>query len=239
MAFVVFFIQHILVAVERFLVELMKIHKKSSTSELVKEQHIERSDPLCGFFAKLLRSDTLHTSHVTFSRTKTRTRVAQVLACAPHISCDIFMRSCCVFDSLRLLHFLVFAADFLSYRPVFPPGQQHHLPRCGGQIPCALQLMRTLAPLPSTTLSQCSCLAGLSVPCFLACWWSVRRVLVLICRFCFARLRWLPSFLFLCDGRRPKNRQSFSGIPLGRYRRYRGGRQHGEYAGALWRALFG
>ena len=28
------------------------------------------------------------------------------------------------------------------------------LPRCGGQIPCALSLMRTLAPLPSTTLSQ-------------------------------------------------------------------------------------
>ena len=28
------------------------------------------------------------------------------------------------------------------------------LPRCGGQIPYALSLMRTLAPLPSTTLSQ-------------------------------------------------------------------------------------
>ena len=39
MTFVVFFIQHILVAVERFLVELIKIHKKTSTSELVKEQH--------------------------------------------------------------------------------------------------------------------------------------------------------------------------------------------------------
>ena len=48
MASVVFFIQHILVAVERFLVELIKI-QKSSTSELVKEQHIERCDPLCGF----------------------------------------------------------------------------------------------------------------------------------------------------------------------------------------------
>ena len=35
-----------------------KFFKKSSTSELVKEQHIERSDPLCGFFTKLLRSDT-------------------------------------------------------------------------------------------------------------------------------------------------------------------------------------
>ena len=58
MASVVVFIQHILVAVERFLVELIKI-QKSSTSELVKEQHIERGDPLCGFYTKLLRSDTL------------------------------------------------------------------------------------------------------------------------------------------------------------------------------------
>ena len=31
---------------------------------------------------------------------------------------------------------------------------QLHLPRCGGQSPCARQLMKTLAPLPSTTLSQ-------------------------------------------------------------------------------------
>ena len=28
------------------------------------------------------------------------------------------------------------------------------LPRCGGQIPCAHSQMRTLAPLPNTTLSQ-------------------------------------------------------------------------------------
>ena len=64
------------------------------------------------------------------------------------------MRSCCVFDSLRLLHFPPLAVHLLSYPPVFPPGHQLHLPRCGGQIPCAFQLMRTLAPLPSTTLSQ-------------------------------------------------------------------------------------
>ena len=69
-----------------------KIKQKSSTSELVKEQHTERWDPLCSFFTKLLRSDTSqvfffcsqivyswqqsaatdgvceqHTSHVTFS----------------------------------------------------------------------------------------------------------------------------------------------------------------------------
>ena len=58
----------------------------------------------------------------------------------------------CVY-SLRLLHFPLFAVYLLSYRPVFPPGHQLHLPRCGGQIPCALSLMRTLAPLPSATLS--------------------------------------------------------------------------------------
>ena len=86
----------------------------------------------------------------------TRTCVAQVvsLACAHHISCVISMCWCCVFDSLRLLHFPLFAVYLLSYRPVFPPGHQLLLPRCGGQIPCALQLMRTLAPLPSTTLSH-------------------------------------------------------------------------------------
>ena len=86
----------------------------------------------------------------------TRTRVAQVasLACAHHIPCVISMRSCFVFDSFRLLQFSLFAVYLLSYRPVFPPSHQLHLPRCGGQIPCALQLMRTLALLPSTTLSQ-------------------------------------------------------------------------------------
>ena len=37
-----------------------KLSHKSSISELVKLLHIERSDPLCGFFTKLRRSDTLH-----------------------------------------------------------------------------------------------------------------------------------------------------------------------------------
>ena len=64
------------------------------------------------------------------------------------------MRSCCVFDSLRLLNFPLLVVHLLSYHLVFPLGHQLHLPRCGGQIPCALQLMRTLAPLPSTTLSH-------------------------------------------------------------------------------------
>ena len=70
------------------------------------------------------------------------------------ISCVIFVRSCCVFDSPRLLHFPLLAVYLLSYRHVFPPGHQLLLPRCGGLIPCALLLMRTLAPLPSATLSQ-------------------------------------------------------------------------------------
>ena len=64
------------------------------------------------------------------------------------------MRSCCVFDSPRLLHFPLLAVYLLSYRPVIRPGHQLHLPRCGGQIPCAPQLMRTLALLPITTLSH-------------------------------------------------------------------------------------
>ena len=75
-----------------------------------------------------------HTSHVTFSRVAklmTRTCVVQVvsLACAHHIACAISMSSCCVFDSLRLLHFLLFAVHLLSYRPVFLLGHQLHLPR--------------------------------------------------------------------------------------------------------------
>ena len=66
------------------------------------------------------------------------------------------MRSCVSSGSLRLLHFPLSANHLLSYHPVLPPAHQLHLPRCGGQILCALSLIRTLAPLPSTTLSQCS-----------------------------------------------------------------------------------
>ena len=93
-----------------------------------------------------------HTSHVTIflsvAQLMTRTSVAQVvsLACALHIPCVISMRSCCVFDSLRLLHFPLLRVYLLPYRLVFISDHQLHLPRCGGQIPCALLLMRTLAP---------------------------------------------------------------------------------------------
>ena len=102
-------------------------------------------------------NSTPHTSNfLVFAHQMTRTRVAQVvsLACAHHIPCVIRMRSCCVFASLRHIHFRLFAVFLLSSHLVFPLGHQLHLPRCGGQISCALQLMRTLALLPSTTLSQ-------------------------------------------------------------------------------------
>ena len=64
------------------------------------------------------------------------------------------MRSRVCSDSLRLLHFPLFAVHLLSYHLNLPPAHQLHLPRCGGQIPCAHSLMRTLALLPSATLSQ-------------------------------------------------------------------------------------
>ena len=64
------------------------------------------------------------------------------------------MRSCVCSDSLRLLHFPLSADHVLSYHPVLPPAHQLHLPRCGGQVPCALQLVRTVASLPSTTHSK-------------------------------------------------------------------------------------
>ena len=105
-------------------------------------------------------NSTPHRSHfLVDSHLMTRNCVAQVQVWRAQrtfhiISCVISMRSRCVFDSPRLLHFPLLAVHLLSYLPVFLPGHQLLLPRCGGQIPCALQLMRTLAPLPSTTLSQ-------------------------------------------------------------------------------------
>ena len=105
-------------------------------------------------------NSTPHTSHfLVDSHLMTRTCVAQAQVwraqCTFHIiSCVIFMRSCCVFDSPRLLIVPLLAVHFLSHRLLHLPDLQLLLPRCGGQIPCALQLMRAWAPLPSTTLSQ-------------------------------------------------------------------------------------
>ena len=66
--------------------------------------------------------------------------------------------SSCAHVVCLILHdfspFLFLLSIFCPIVLFFPPGHQLLLPRCGGQIPCALLLMRTLAPLPSTTLSQ-------------------------------------------------------------------------------------
>ena len=74
-----------------------------------------------------------------------------------HFTSSHASSSCAQVVCLILRDFSTFpllAVYLLSYRLVFPPGHQLLLPRCGGQIPSALQLMRTLIPLPSTTLSQ-------------------------------------------------------------------------------------
>ena len=76
--------------------------------------------------------------------------------CRAHIMCHESSPCAHVFvpTLFDYFHFPLSADHLLSYHPVLPPAHQLHLPRCGGQIPCALSLMRTLAPLPSTTLSQ-------------------------------------------------------------------------------------
>ena len=100
---------------------------------------------------------TPHTSHfLVDTNLMTRKFVAQAQVWRAQrtfhiISCAIFIRLCCVFDSPRLSLPLL-AVHFLSYRLVHLPSLQLLLPRCGGQIPGALPLMRTLAHLPSTTL---------------------------------------------------------------------------------------
>ena len=146
----VVFIQHILVAVERFLVELMTINKKVRNWAHVKSSkengetrcavssHNPQTCRLARFFCLLQlgrlqltvvccdrrRVSTPHfTSHfLTFSHWLTLTCVVQVgsLSCAHHVSWAISMRSCCVFDSFRLLHFPLFPVHLLSYHPVFP-----------------------------------------------------------------------------------------------------------------------
>ena len=95
-------------------------------------------------------NSTPHTSHfLVDSHLTTRTCVAQAQVWRAQRTFHII--SCVI---LRLLPFPLLAVYLLSYHPVFPPGHQLLLPRCGGQIPCALLLMRTSAPLPCTTLSQ-------------------------------------------------------------------------------------
>ena len=104
-------------------------------------------------------NSTPRTSHfLVDSHLMTRTCVAQAQVWRAQrtfhvIACVIFMRSCCVFDSPRL-SLPILAVYLLSYRLVHLLSLQLLLPLCGGHIPCALPLMRTLAPLPSTTLSH-------------------------------------------------------------------------------------
>ena len=123
-----------------------------------KLQYITGVRPDLMFATKCVNS-TPHTSHfLVDSHLMKRTCVAQVQVWRAQrtfhiIPCVISMRSCCVFDSPRLSLPLL-AVYLLSYRLVHLPCLQLLLPGCGGQISCALQLMRTLAPLPSTTLSQ-------------------------------------------------------------------------------------
>ena len=65
-------------------------------------------------------NSTPHTSHfLVFLRTYYTHMRGSSLASAHHIPCVILMRSCGCFDSLRLLHFPLFAVHLLSYHPVF------------------------------------------------------------------------------------------------------------------------
>ena len=97
-----------------------------------------------------------HTSHfLVNSHLVTRTCVTQAQVWRAQrtfhiISCVIFMRSRCVFDSPRLLPFRLLAVYLLSYRLVSPLGHQFLLPRCGGQIPSTL-LLAEYDPLTGST----------------------------------------------------------------------------------------
>ena len=112
-----------------------------------------------------------HTSHVVFSHRITCTRMAQVWVRTHSITSMLHAHCgrCVWLLSLRRLHFPLLPHHLLSYRPVLPSARQLHLPGCGGQIPCALPPMRTLAPLPSTTLSLIPCFLSLCTTCHLHC----------------------------------------------------------------------
>ena len=77
-------------------------------------------------------------------------RTHTILCFNAHVS-----SGCCVWLlSLRRHLFHLCPHHLLSYHPVFPSARQLHLPGCGGQFPCALPPMRTLAPWPRTSLSH-------------------------------------------------------------------------------------
>ena len=95
-----------------------------------------------------------HTSHVHFSQCLTCTRMAQVWVRPHSISCFmchlVCLSDCSLFDDSTLLSLLtIFSLITLSFLlPV-----NFIFQGCGGQIPCGLPPVRTLAPLPNTTLS--------------------------------------------------------------------------------------
>ena len=108
---------------------------------------------------KISRDGTAHlTRHIfpSFARTyfNVTSTLAQVWRAARISLHPIIMRSWCGCSDSPRLSLPLLAVPLLSYRPVHPLDSQLLLPRCGGQISCALSLRRTLAPLPSTTLSQ-------------------------------------------------------------------------------------
>ena len=100
-----------------------------------------------------------HTSHVTFFSVLHNYLNAHAwlksCVCRAHIMCHELSPCAHVFV-LTLFDYSTFLSlltIFCLNHSVLPPAHQLHLPRCGGQIPCALSLMRTLALLPSTILS--------------------------------------------------------------------------------------
>ena len=137
-----------------------------TASELMKEQHIERGDPLCRFFqtrseARLCiffynrRECEQHTSRHIFSlfhidlhahawlKPVWRAHITfhESSSCA-HVFV-LTLRDFSTFLSLLSIFSLIILSFFLPINFIF-----HDV------VPCALQLMRTLAPLPSTTLTQ-------------------------------------------------------------------------------------
>ena len=109
----------------------------------VREVEAEEAAPWCRGQSLLcvVSSLVFHSTHLNVTLTLAQ---EQGVWRALH-TCVIFMRSCCVLlDSLRL-SLVLFAFHFLSHLPFHSPDHLH-LP-CGGQEPCALSRMRTLASL--------------------------------------------------------------------------------------------
>ena len=68
--------------------------------------------------------------------------------CRAHIICHLHVFVLTLFD------YSIFFCLLTIFTLIILPFLLHQLHFPGGQIPCALSLMKTLAPLPSTTLSQ-------------------------------------------------------------------------------------